>query len=82
MLTLLPRISAAQEVHSDILEAMVDLLSSGSSAGAPGTSTRVYCWGDLAAEPDQWQSIRTREEGRLISGGATSFRLVVQAQRD
>ncbi|GJN88324.1 hypothetical protein Rhopal_001289-T1 [Rhodotorula paludigena] len=57
-----------EEVHPDILEAMVDLLSSGSSAGAPGTSTRVYYWGDLAAEPDQWQSIRTREEGRLISG--------------
>ncbi|GAA5999391.1 uncharacterized protein JCM10292_001256 [Rhodotorula paludigena] len=63
-----------EEVHPDILEAMVDLLSSGSSAGAPGTSTRVYCWGDLAAEPDQWQSIRTREEGRLISGGTTGLR--------
>lgn len=59
-----------QEVHPDILEAMVDFLSSGASAGAPGVSTRTYYWGDLSKPPNEWESLRTREEGRLISGGA------------
>ncbi|GAA6025080.1 hypothetical protein JCM10207_003401 [Rhodosporidiobolus poonsookiae] len=63
-----------EEVHPDILEAMVDFLSSGSGEGAPGVSTRRYYWGDLKQEPGEWQVIRTREEGRLISGGTTGLR--------
>ncbi|BGP38208.1 hypothetical protein JCM10449v2_002137 [Rhodotorula kratochvilovae] len=63
-----------EEVHPDILEAMVDFLSSGASAGAPGVSTRTYYWGDLAKPPGEWESLRAREEGRLISGGTTGLR--------
>jgi len=61
----------SQEVHPDILETMVDFLSSGASAGAPGVSTRTYYWGDISKAPSEWESLRTREEGRLISGGAS-----------
>ncbi|GAA6051540.1 hypothetical protein JCM3770_000405 [Rhodotorula araucariae] len=63
-----------EEVHPDILEAMVEFLSSGASAGAPGVSTRTYYWGDLTSAPSAWESLRAREEGRLISGGTTGLR--------
>jgi hypothetical protein len=68
----------AQEVHPDILEAMVELLSSsssfagGASEAAPGISLRTYHWGDLKQRPEEWESVTTREEGRMISGGAFS----------
>jgi hypothetical protein len=65
-----------QEVHPDILEAMVELLSSSSSYGAssdaaPGISTRTYYWGELKKTPTHWGQVRTREEGRMISGGSS-----------
>ncbi|GAA5839700.1 hypothetical protein JCM11251_002566 [Rhodosporidiobolus azoricus] len=69
-----------EEVHPDILEAMVDFLSSSStsgseaSSGAPGVSTRTYYWGDLREEPKRWKKVSTREEGRMISGGTTGLR--------
>ncbi|GAA5875635.1 hypothetical protein JCM8547_000896 [Rhodosporidiobolus lusitaniae] len=64
-----------EEVHPDILERMVELLSSSPAlAGAPGVSTRTYYWGELDDEPGKWQSVRTREEGRMISGGTTGLR--------
>ncbi|GAA5915163.1 hypothetical protein JCM8208_002156 [Rhodotorula glutinis] len=63
-----------EEVHPDILETMVEYLSSGAAAGAPGASTRTYYWGDLEKAPSEWESLRTREEGRLISGGTTGLR--------
>ncbi|BGP14135.1 hypothetical protein JCM10213_002432 [Rhodosporidiobolus nylandii] len=66
-----------EEVHPDILEAMVDFLSSSSSAasdGAPGVSTRRYSWGALRTSPSEWSSVLTREEGRMISGGTTGLR--------
>ncbi|GAA5912811.1 hypothetical protein JCM6882_000435 [Rhodosporidiobolus microsporus] len=68
-----------EEVHPDILEALVDFLSSSStggqaSSGAPGVSTRTYYWGDLRTEPAGWKKVRTREEGRMISGGTTGLR--------
>lgn len=66
-----------QEVHPDILESMVDFLSTSSSTAecdAPGVSTRTYYWGDLSEPPASWRSIRSKEEGRMISGGSfTSF---------
>ncbi|GAA5933254.1 hypothetical protein JCM3775_002586 [Rhodotorula graminis] len=63
-----------EEVHPDILETMVEYLSSGAAAGAPGVSTRTYYWGDLSKAPSEWESLHTREEGRLISGGTTGLR--------
>lgn len=65
-----------QEVHPDILEAMVELLSSSSTFGAssnaaPGISTRTYYWGGLEKAPTRWEQVRTREEGRMISGGSS-----------
>ncbi|GAA6037068.1 hypothetical protein JCM8097_005535 [Rhodosporidiobolus ruineniae] len=65
-----------EEVHPDILEVLVDLLSSARGAGdsAPGVSTRTYYWGDLHEEPRRWKSVMTREEGRMISGGTTGLR--------
>lgn len=66
-----------QEVHPDILEAMVELLSSslGGSDAAPGISTRTYYWGELRKDPGEWDQVKTREEGRMISGGS-SFRFL------
>ncbi|BGP23041.1 hypothetical protein JCM10295v2_001934 [Rhodotorula toruloides] len=49
---------------------MVDFLSSPADGGAPGVSTRVYYWGDLSEPPTNWRSIKTKEEGRMISGGS------------
>ncbi|GAA5992484.1 hypothetical protein JCM10908_000842 [Rhodotorula pacifica] len=70
-----------EETHPDLLETMVDFLSSSSAAGsatadgaAPGVSRRVYYYGDLAQPVERWRSIVTREEGRLISGGTTGLR--------
>ncbi|GAA5970947.1 hypothetical protein JCM21900_000681 [Sporobolomyces salmonicolor] len=68
---------ADEEVHPDILEAMVDLLSTpGSSSGsaAPGVSTRTYYWGELRKPRAQLNALKTREEGRMISGGTTGLR--------
>ncbi|CEQ42707.1 SPOSA6832_04554 [Sporobolomyces salmonicolor] len=50
---------------------MVDLLSTpGSSSGsaAPGVSTRTYYWGELRKPRAQLNALKTREEGRMISG--------------
>ncbi|BGP06281.1 hypothetical protein JCM10049v2_002102 [Rhodotorula toruloides] len=66
-----------EEVHPDILESMVDFLSTSSSTAecdAPGVSTRTYYWGDLSEPPASWRSIRSKEEGRMISGGTTGLR--------
>ncbi|GAA5920116.1 hypothetical protein JCM5296_002520 [Sporobolomyces johnsonii] len=68
---------ADEEVHPDILEAMVDLLSTpGSSSGsaAPGVSTRTYYWGELRKPRSELNALKTREEGRMISGGTTGLR--------
>ncbi|GAA5951565.1 hypothetical protein JCM8115_005182 [Rhodotorula mucilaginosa] len=66
-----------EETHPDLLETMVDYLSSptATSAGAaPGVSRRVYYYGPFDGPIDSWSSIITREEGRLISGGTTGLR--------
>ncbi|BGP30322.1 hypothetical protein JCM10296v2_002076 [Rhodotorula toruloides] len=67
----------AEEVHPDILETMVDFLSTPSSTAdsdAPGISTRTYYWGELSEPPASWRNIKTKEEGRMISGGTTGLR--------
>lgn len=64
------RLKVAQEVHEEILDRMVEYLSSSSSdSSAPGLSERTYYWGDLGKRREDWSSVRTREEGRMISGG-------------
>lgn len=62
-----------QEVHPDLLETLVDYLSSpaaASAGAAPGVSRRIYYYGPLDGPIESWNSIITREEGRLISGGS------------
>ncbi|GAA6062006.1 hypothetical protein JCM10212_006081 [Sporobolomyces blumeae] len=63
-----------EEVHPDILEAMVDFLSGSGPASAPGICERTYYWGRLEMSPHEWNSVTTREEGRMISGGTTGLR--------
>jgi hypothetical protein len=43
-------------------------LSSRHDGGAPGASLRTYEWGPLL-ERGRWKSVKTMEEGRMISGG-------------
>ncbi|GAA5931644.1 protein-lysine N-methyltransferase [Sporobolomyces koalae] len=67
-----------EEVDADILDRMVEYLSTaGSSDGAgasPGQSERKYYWGDLEGSRQEWRCVRAREEGRMISGGTTGLR--------
>ncbi|GAA5968256.1 hypothetical protein JCM3765_000866 [Sporobolomyces pararoseus] len=75
-----------EEVDSEILERMVEYLSTpstitstenvggGSSGSSAGFSNRTYYWGDLNLKKQEWNSIKTREEGRMISGGTTGLR--------
>lgn len=63
-------------MHPDLLETMVDYLSSPAAVSggpAPGVSRRVYYYGAVDGPIDSWNSIITREEGRLISGGASTL---------
>ncbi|GAA5862845.1 hypothetical protein JCM3774_006661 [Rhodotorula dairenensis] len=64
-----------EETHPDLLETMVDFLSSSSGAGAaPGVSRRIYYYGSIEKPVETWDRITTQEEGRLISGGTTGLR--------
>lgn len=67
----LPRVG--QETHPDLLEVMVEYLSSSQGGVAPGVSRRVYYYGPINTPVETWSSITTQEEGRLISGGASAF---------
>jgi len=66
----------SQEVEEEILERMVEYLSTSSTSGGvdggemtSGLNERIYYWGDLELPRNEWKSVRTREEGRMISGG-------------
>lgn len=74
-----------QEVHPEILESMVEFLSTSSTSaegGGPGIARRTYYWGDLAEPPVRWNQITTREEGKMISGGSLDPVLSLQAWND
>ncbi|GAA5980810.1 hypothetical protein JCM5350_003715 [Sporobolomyces pararoseus] len=65
-----------EEVDSEILERMVEYLSSSSTSTGTtgGLSNRTYYWGSLDLPRNEWNFIKTREEGRMISGGTTGLR--------
>lgn len=51
---------------------MVEYLSSSSTSGGEmysGLNERIYYWGDLELPRNEWKSVKTKEEGRMISGG-------------
>ncbi|GAA5971590.1 hypothetical protein JCM11641_000653 [Rhodosporidiobolus odoratus] len=62
-----------EEVHPEILETMIEFLSA-SFRDSPATSTRIYYWGPLQDTPGTWQSVKTKEEKRMISEGTTGLR--------
>jgi hypothetical protein len=68
-----------QEVDSEILERMVEYLSTNVShgpiegQGENALSERKYYWGDLGLKREEWKCVRTREDGRMISGGERFF---------
>jgi len=68
-------------VREEILERMVEYFSmtKGEDSLAPGVGERSYYWGDLRRGREQWMGIRTREEGRMISGG--EFNLSIPTSR-
>ncbi|GAA5900481.1 uncharacterized protein JCM6883_002859 [Sporobolomyces salmoneus] len=63
-----------EEVEAEILERMVEYLSSSPSASNSNMTERTYYWADLNLGRKGWKCVKTREEARMISGGTTGLR--------
>ncbi|KAM0792588.1 hypothetical protein ACM66B_005249 [Microbotryomycetes sp. NB124-2] len=61
-----------EEVHEQLLEQMIGSLVKDDSA-VPATCLRTWTWGPLHKD-DEWCSLTTEEDGRMISAGTTGLR--------